>query len=94
MSTSLSVGADLLLVVANALEQGENGESLPLLVLVDQVGDAVSGTGLGLEVKVNREERNIGERVFKSGLLSGKGEVTSFYKRESSLSSGGISEWI
>lgn len=87
MRSSRAVRANLLRTAVDALEQGEDGKRLPLVVLVHQVGDTIRGADLGVEVKVDAQEGDVGERVLELGLGQGKDKVLGFDLRKASLAS-------
>lgn len=82
VSSPRAVRSDPLRVVLHALEQGEDGECLPGDILVYEAGDTAGGTDVGRELKVDGEEADVGEWVFKVRLFEpeDKGPRSDFGK--------------
>jgi hypothetical protein len=95
VSAPRAVRSDPLRVVLHALEQGEDGECLPGDILVYEPGDTTGGTDVGRELKVDGEEADVGEWVFKVGLFEPEDKVprSDFGKDGLMAQRGGTVVW-
>lgn len=69
----------------NAFKQSKDGESLPSFVFPYKRRNSVGWSGSSLEIKVNRKEGHVWERVLQRRLGNGKSEIAGFSNREPSL---------
>jgi hypothetical protein len=79
------VSADLLREPVDTFQQGEAGESLPLLFLVRQMSDTGTRAELGLKLEEQVDERDVVERLREGGLGLGKDKVARLDHGESGL---------